>query len=292
MGERARARTAGPVPSPDATSIPVAPRFASPAPHAVFAAIGIALAAGASLYYAGLSPLEFQASGQRWLGWLSALGFLSAYAYSARKRLGMGRFRRIRSWYVAHAWLTLAGLVIGLLHAAFRFGGAVEGVLLVGFGLAVGSGLTLALVHERFKTWIVRLETEHLLPEDLLELRAARATEVAELLAANRPELEAAVRQGVVARLRGFRTSLSLLRSHGAPSELQATLEKQLPLGGLSKAEQDVLRRVLSVEIERKALGLQTSLHRLRSGWVTAHIIGSTGVLVLLALHVALVWYF
>jgi hypothetical protein len=274
---------------------PPGPRFGSFREHLPWALIAIAAVAAAGAWSQGLSRHEVVAGGRWWLGVLAALGYISAYVYAARKRLGFGRFRPVRPWYVAHAWLTAAGFVVGLHHAGFVLGGILEGSLLVGFGLAVLSGLALALIHHRFQRAMVGLEGEHLLPEDIVEALARRLHEIADLKAASRPEVARLIEAEVLAPL-GRYLVRSRLRRGGRVALAAIQREREASLAGrlaeLAPEERERVDRAPAAELARQSLQVQAGLHDFRSRGVTAHLVLSSAVLGLLLLHVAAVLYY
>ena len=271
--------------------IPQEPRFGSLQDHALWASLALLLALLAAGYYVELAPFAFHTTGQSWLGAAAALGFLTAFAYAGRKRLGLRRFQPIRPWYVAHVWLTACGFAVALLHADFSLGGPLEATLLVGYAVNLAGGLALALFHRRFQSWMSGLEREHLLPEDIIEGLDRRTHEIADLMAASAGPTAHLIESQVLLPLARPAVLWRLRHGRGVIEQLRAARNQALlpRLRTLGAAETEVVARALTAELERRSLELQALLHRLRSAALTAHTAVSMAVLGLLAAHVMVV---
>ncbi len=131
-----------------------------------FFASVLALAVTGSAYWAVSKGSLHSASGGSVFGLLlgifGSLMMVFAALLAVRKRLPTWRVGSAQLWLRGHLWLGTLGFVLILFHAGFKWGGLLENLLWVSFGLVVVTGFAGVLLQQvipRLLTTRVPLET-------------------------------------------------------------------------------------------------------------------------------------
>lgn len=126
----------------------------------------LTLAVSASAYWATSRQLHHGASGGSVsglvFGILGSLLMVFAALLAVRKRLPTWRVGSAQLWLRGHLWLGSLGFVLILFHAGFGWGGLLENLLWVSFGLVVATGIAGVILQQvipRLLTSNVPLET-------------------------------------------------------------------------------------------------------------------------------------
>ncbi len=126
----------------------------------------LTLAAAASAYWVTATHSMHGPAGGSVLGLLLGIGgsllMIFAALLAVRKRLPTWRVGSAQFWLRGHLWLGTLGFVLILFHAGFKWGGLLENLLWVSFGLVVVTGfagVALQQVVPRLLTTRVPLET-------------------------------------------------------------------------------------------------------------------------------------
>jgi hypothetical protein len=262
-------------------------------------AVAAVLATGAYLWINRLTPggLTGGTTVGLWYGVFGSLLMIFAGLLSAHRKLLRWAFIPARPWWLrGHIWLGLLSFVLILCHSGFRWGGSLEVVLWVVFGVVLVTGVV-GLVLQQF---IPRLLTTRLgaeapyeqIPHLCLVLRRKSDSLVAEILAVadegGRKEFhafcEAEVAGFLVERYQARRALAHPLRAEAAFETLFAT-----PGLAAARPQIDMLKRYCE---ERRHLGEQERLHRWLHAWLLLHVPLSAALLVLGVLHAVMSLYY
>ncbi len=242
-----------------------------------------------------------------WYGVIGSLLMIFAGLLSAHRRLARWPWLPRRSWMLkGHIWLGLLSFVFIVCHSGFRWGGTLERLLWVIFGLTLLSGivgLALQRVLPRLITELVSEETPYEQMGHVRALILRRADEIVDGLCRPRHERKLAAvgaaaveeQSGVAAELR--RTYDDLIRpylvgrSRVRSGRLVDAVAQLLTYPALDGAREP-LQELQKLCARRKQIDQQETLHVWLHGWLLLHIPLSAALLVLGVAHaVASVYY-
>jgi nitrate/TMAO reductase-like tetraheme cytochrome c subunit len=204
-------------------------------------------------------------------GILAVLIILFLLTYSVRKRVARGMPGRLDNWLLGHIYLGLLGLFIVALHAEFRFGWNFSTVGVIFFVLVIATGI----IGRYFYT---------ILPTSISSEQRDILSQVG--------EVTKAIRDLLGEKSRAFQKIIG--SELDTPSPLSADPDYWEEL--LSKIEiipegerEDFKKAVVLLEekakLEAESVG-QVKYKPLFSSWLTAHIIVTIGLIIIIPLHV------
>jgi len=273
------------------------------------------------IIYARMSPNG--PTGGSWpglsFGVAGSVFMLFAGALSIRKKLPRREIGTAQTWLRAHIWLGLLSVPLILFHSGFRFGGLLEQVLMLVFGLIITSGVVgVGLQHflpRYLKTSLPASTMYQQIPLVRERLRQTADERIrvtcGELFVpagggSDQPDWQFEAK----CRLRDFylevvRPYLSddkhavlsdekhpvSLRTVSSANAKFAVMRESLPESDAGELHQ-LLSELVSVCDERRQLDLQVRLHRWLHGWLFMHVPLSCSLLVLGIVHAFMSLYY
>jgi Fe-S-cluster-containing dehydrogenase component len=232
----------------------------------------------------------------RWLtGFVGLFGIAAVMAYAFRKQIYRRRAGALRYWLLAHAYLgVLAGLVL-LLHGGRSTGGLLTTLLMISFDAVVVTGLFGLACYLVVPRVMTSIEGEPLLVEDL----RARRTELREKLAEIGAQADESLRDLIASKVRRRFFSFSfLLRQYTRREELTAILARaRRSTESIADTLPDPRSRRLLVEAVETSITLRRVdaliyAHQLLKLWLAPHVVSTSLMLMLMAVHVVQVVFF
>jgi Fe-S-cluster-containing dehydrogenase component/CRP-like cAMP-binding protein len=232
----------------------------------------------------------------RWLTGLAGLGgIVWVMLYPMRKQIYRRRAGALRYWMLSHIYIgVLAGVVL-LVHGGTSSGGLLTTALMISFDLVIASGIFGAVCYVVVPRLMTRIEREPLLVEDL---RARQAELRVELLRAaeqaGTPELRQLIQKNV--RRRFLRLGF-LLRQYLSREDLNTMLaaaRREFHDQGERMPRADYTRLLDAVEnaATLRRVDALVYLHVLLKLWLAPHVLFTSIMLVLMAIHIAQAIYF
>jgi Fe-S-cluster-containing dehydrogenase component/CRP-like cAMP-binding protein len=232
----------------------------------------------------------------RWLTGLTGLaGIVWVMLYPMRKQVYRRRAGALRYWMLSHIYLgVLAGVVL-LVHGGTSSGGLLTTLLMVSFDLVIATGIFGTVVYLIVPRFMTRIEREPLLLEDLEarreELRAelVRAADVTE-----NAELNQLIQRKVRRRFLGLGY---LFRQYFRQEDLRTMLaearsEFRTAAESMGRADDARLMEAVENAATLRRVDALCYLHQLLKIWVAPHVVFTSIMLVLMAIHIAQVVYF
>ncbi|CAN5467646.1 hypothetical protein BH10ACI2_BH10ACI2_03070 [soil metagenome] len=232
----------------------------------------------------------------RWLTGLAGLGSIVwVMAYPFRKQVYRRRAGALRYWMLSHIYLGVLAGVLLLVHGGTSSGGLLTTLLMLSFDLVIATGLFGAACYIIVPRFMTRIEREPLLIEDLdarrEELRAEliRATEET-----TNPELKQLIQRKVRRRFGGLGY---LFRQYLRKEDLQTMLanareEFRDASVGMSRYDDARLAEAVENAATLRRVDALCYLHQVLKIWVPPHVLFTSLMLVLMAIHIAQVIYF
>ncbi|HKV41986.1 MAG TPA: cyclic nucleotide-binding domain-containing protein [Blastocatellia bacterium] len=225
----------------------------------------------------------------RWITGLAGLiGIAGVMTYPVRRQIYVKRRWPLRYWLLVHSYLgVIAGIMI-LLHGGTDSGGLLTTALMVSFDLTVLTGLLGAFLYLTVPRMLTRIEGSPLLIDDLKARRTELWEELSAIQGSASPALVEVIKKRLLPRIvsAGF-----LIQQYLRPRSLEQSIE----LAGkalIREAEsleprdrQDFLRTIEVCVTARRAEAL-IYLHRLLKLWLPPHVVFTSLMLALMAVHV------
>lgn len=255
----------------------------------------LAFLVGSYVRYAGSVPLVH--GGTVWgvtYGVLATFLVLLLTAFGLRKRAYRSTWGTLDGWLQAHIYLGLLSAVVVVLHAGFRFRDRVATSAAVALFAVVATGFVGARLYAALPRRLTRVESNLTVDEISNELN--RLTQAMERLSASRSPLFARIARDLLkasrpGRLAGWR----LLWGHGG-GEPEPERDREPLLQQLPEDEREPMRQVLMLYRQHRELHLrlryQQRYKNLLDAWLYLHVPLTVVLIVLIAVHVAAVFYF
>jgi hypothetical protein len=212
-------------------------------------------------------------------------------------------------WLKGHIWLGLLSVPLILCHAGFHWGGALERVLWVVFGLTILTGV-FGLLLQQFLPRAITLRVQREAPYEQIPhlcrmMRQKGDALINEVWSINAPESQASIMMsqiGIGAKVqlqefyeRQVRQFLAerYQRSSALANRMQAeaAFDRLRSLPGLVEVKEQV-SQLASLCEERRQLAEQERLHHWLHAWLLFHIPLSVALLVLAVAHVVAALYY
>jgi len=232
----------------------------------------------------------------RWLTGLTGLASITwVMAYPFRKKVYRRRAGALRYWMLSHIYLGILAGILLLVHGGSSSGGLLTTSLMISFDMVIFSGIFGALCYTIVPRFMTKIEREPLLVEDL----EARRDELrAELILAgeqtDNSELKTLIEKKVRRRFLGlgylFR---QYIRKEDLPSMLaEARSEFRPAAEKFSRLDDTRLMEAVENAATLRRVDALCYLHYLLKLWVAPHVLFTSLMLVLMAVHIAQVIYF
>jgi hypothetical protein len=275
----------------------------------------MATAAATALYVWYAQHWPSGPTGRTWPGMAFGLAgtllMLIAGLFSARKKTLRLRWGSLSGWLRGHIWLGLLSVPLIFFHAAFRWGGLLEQVLMAVFLLVIASGIV-GVVLQNILPRLMKTQLDvEAVPDQMAHLcvglqREADACLVASCGAEAVERALAADSQSLLAStadpanwLIGF--YLNTVRPYLGAVDVPGTVlansrQGELVFERVRATVPDKLRETVGQLEElcrtRRRLQYQSRLHGLLHGWLKVHIPLSVVLLVLVVLHIVTALYY
>jgi hypothetical protein len=232
----------------------------------------------------------------RWTTGLAGLvGIGWVMAYPLRKQVYRRRRGALRYWMLSHIYVGVLAGVLLLVHGGTSSGGLLTTSLMISFDLVIASGLFGAFCYVFVPRLMTRIEREPLLIEDLearqYELRAELVRTANETV---NPELNELIRRKVRRRFLGLGY---LLRQYLRREDLNTMLadarsEFRSAAENMSRSDDARLMEAVENAATLRRVDALVYLHRLLKLWLPPHVLFTSIMLVLMAIHIIQVVYF
>jgi Fe-S-cluster-containing dehydrogenase component/CRP-like cAMP-binding protein len=232
----------------------------------------------------------------RWVtGLVGLVGIAGVMTYPVRKPIYRQRAGALRYWLLAHIYLgALAGLVL-LMHGGSHGGGWLTSALTLWFDAVIVTGLFGLFCYLVVPRIMTSIEGDPLLIEDL----EGRRAELREELATIESKCDEQTRELIKRKVRPHFFSFSyLMKQYLKREELTASLAKSRLLfkDVMAAVDDREQRNSLLKAIERTATLRRVEsliyLHRLLKVWLAPHVVSTSVMLALLAVHIVQVVFF
>src|SRR5439155_7814600 len=252
--------------------------------------------AWAALHYGFNQSLRGTWLTMRWVtGLVGLIGIAGVMTYPARKQIYRKRAGALRYWLLAHIYLgVLAGIVL-LIHGGSHGGGLLTSVLMLWFDAVIVTGLFGLFCYLVVPRIMTSIEGDPLLIEDL----EGRRAELREDLAKIESQCDEQTRDLIKRKVRRhFFSWAYLIRQYLRREELTASLARSRLLfkNVLAAVDDKENHNLLLKDIERAATLRRVEsliyLHRLLKAWLAPHVISTSVMLALLAVHTVQVVFF
>jgi len=232
----------------------------------------------------------------RWLTGLSGLAaIIWVMLYPMRKQVYRRRAGALRYWMLSHIYIgVLAGILL-LVHGGSNSGGLLTSVLMISFDLVIVTGLFGAACYIAVPRFMTRIEREPLLLEDL-ELRRSELR--AELIRAIEQTENKDLKHLIQNKVRGHFLGLGyLFRQYIRREDLDAMLASARAkfrdaTSGMSRNDDVRLMEAVENAATLRRVDSLCYLHRLLKIWLAPHVLFTTIMLTLMAIHIVQVIYF
>jgi Fe-S-cluster-containing dehydrogenase component/CRP-like cAMP-binding protein len=232
----------------------------------------------------------------RWITGLAGLvGIAGVMIYPVRKQVYLRRAGPLRYWMLSHTYLGTIAAIMIFLHGGRNSGGALTTALMISFDLTILTGVVGILLYMVVPRLLTRIEGAPLLIDDL----KARGDELKDELAAIQssvPEPAAIIiKRKIIPRFLSARYVMGhYFRHDELDSEFARAKHKMrkyiasVPEG---RAREQVERAVEAATTAARADAL-VYLHRLLKIWLAPHIVFTSLMLALMAVHIIQVIYY
>jgi hypothetical protein len=232
----------------------------------------------------------------RWLTGLTGLaGIAWVMAYPMRKQVYRRRAGALRYWMLSHIYLGILAGVVLLVHGGTNSGGLLTTLLMISFDLVIATGIFGAAVYIIVPRFMTKIEREPLLLEDLEARREElRAELVRAADATANEELNELIQRKVRRRFLGLGY---LFRQYFKQEDLRTMLaearsEFRTASETMSRADDARLMEAVENAATLRRVDALCYLHQLLKLWVAPHVLFTSLMLVLMAIHIAQVVYF
>ncbi len=232
----------------------------------------------------------------RWLTGLTGLASIAwVMAYPFRKKVYRRRAGALRYWMLSHIYLGILAGILLLVHGGASSGGLLTTCLMISFDMVIFSGIFGAVCYIIVPRFMTRIEREPLLVEDLEARREELRVEL--ILAVEQtenPELKLLIERKVRRRFLGLGYLLrQYIRKEDLPEMLaSARQEFNISAEGMSRNEDARLMEAVENAATLRRVDALLYLHRLLKLWVAPHVLFTSLMLILMAVHIAQVVYF
>ena len=232
----------------------------------------------------------------RWLTGLTGLASIAwVMAYPFRKKVYRRRAGALRYWMLSHIYLGILAGILLLVHGGASSGGLLTTCLMISFDMVIFSGIFGAACYVIVPRFMTRIEREPLLVEDLEARREELRAEL--ILAAEQtenPELKVLIERKVRRRFLSLGYLLrQYIRKEDLPEMLaSARQEFSTSAEGMSRNEDARLMEAVENAATLRRVDALLYLHRLLKLWVAPHVLFTSLMLILMAVHIAQVVYF
>ena len=228
------------------------------------------------------------------IGWIGTVLSILAAAFTIRKRMAYQGIGKLSVWLNAHIYLGLVAAFSILFHAGFRMGGLLTSALLSFFAIAIVSGLLGWWISRKVPPLLTAIEEKPAILEDLISMRADCLRGLLELAAEGSVEFRSLVAERLLKDCASWRRIVRFCRN-------RSTLLQELPnfrgeyetaLQRIPPVEQPAFLRAIEYALQVNKMNAELFLQRLLRGWLTLHVVSTTLMFGLAAIHIFSVLYY
>jgi len=232
----------------------------------------------------------------RWLTGLTGLASIVwVMAYPMRKQIYRRRAGALRYWMLSHIYIGVLAGVLLLVHGGTNTGGLLTTLLMISFDLVIVTGLFGAACYLIVPRFMTRVEREPLLIEDLETRREElRAELVRASDATTNEQLNSLIQKKVRRRFLGLGY---LFRQYLRREDLSTMLadareEFRSAAESMSRADDARLMEAVENAATLRRVDALCYLHYLLKLWLAPHVLFTSLMLMLMAIHIVQVVYF
>jgi Fe-S-cluster-containing dehydrogenase component/CRP-like cAMP-binding protein len=232
----------------------------------------------------------------RWVTGLTGLaGIVWVMAYPYRKQIYRRRAGALRYWMLSHIYIGVLAALVILIHGGTSSGGLLTSFLMISFDLVIASGLFGVACYLIVPRLMTRIEDEPLLLEDLQARREELRAQLERLCEQTDNEDVRFLIQHKMRRR--FLGPGYLFRQYFRREDLKTMLAKareEFHPDAAGLPRNDELRFMEAVEnaATMRRIDALCYLHQTLKLWVAPHVLFSSVMLILLAVHIIQVIYF
>ena len=232
----------------------------------------------------------------RWAtGLVGLLAIAGVMVYPARKQIYLKRVGPLRYWLLSHTYLGTIAAIMIFLHGGRSSGGVLTTALMLSFDLTILTGVVGILLYFFVPRLLTKIEGTPLLIDDLKE-RAEELKEEMARIQASAPEPAArAIKNKVRPRFLSGKYVVRHYFRHDALDDEIARAKKKMRKQ-LESLPENGGRKQLDLSIETAVTAARADsliyLHRLLKIWLAPHIVFTSLMLALLAVHIIQVIYY
>jgi hypothetical protein len=232
----------------------------------------------------------------RWVtGLVGLFGVAAVMTYPLRKQVYRRRAGALRYWMLVHVYVGAFAGVILMLHAGSRTGGVLTTLLYIAFAMVIASGLFGIASYVVAPRILTSIEGEPLLLEDLNARRKELQQELDELVKQSEGWLKEEIEKQVFKKFLSFSFLMRQFMRREPLTALQANARRafkdRLTRLATNEERTNLLQAVESAVTLRRVDAL-IYLHKILKVWVVPHVIATSIMLALMAVHVIQVVYF
>lgn len=232
----------------------------------------------------------------RWITGLTGLaGIAWVMAYPMRKQIYRRRAGALRYWMLSHIYLGIVAGVVLLVHGGTNSGGLLTTLLMISFDLVIATGIFGAAVYIMVPRLMTKIEREPLLLEDLEARRQElRAELVRAADATTNEDLKELIQRKVRRRFLGL---AYLFRQYLRQEDLRTMLaearsEFRTAAESMTRVDDTRLMEAVENAATLRRVDALCYLHQLLKLWIGPHVVFTSLMLVLMAIHIAQAIYF
>jgi len=228
------------------------------------------------------------------LGWIGTGLAVSAAALSARKRLAYQGVGRLSAWLTGHIYIGLISAAAIFFHCGLHAGPPLTALLLTFFLLTITSGVLGWFMARRIPPLLTAMEETPAIAEDLLTIRADCLRGMLELASNGSAEFRAMVQLRLMKDATSWSRMLRFYRRRSSLAEELPAFHRELDEGvaHLRESERRAFLRAAEYALRVNKMNAELLLQRLMRGWLTLHVVSTSGMFGLAAIHIFSVLYF
>jgi Fe-S-cluster-containing dehydrogenase component/CRP-like cAMP-binding protein len=231
----------------------------------------------------------------RWAtGIVGLAGIAAVMTYPARKQIYRRRAGPLRYWMLSHVYLGLIAGILLLLHGGRDSGGLLTSLLMVSFDLVIVSGLFGILCYIIVPRIMTSIEGDPLLIEDLRDRREELRETLARIDLSN-PELRELLKTKIRKRFLSFRYLLRQYAKREDLTQMLAEAREEFREDAESLRDPNsrrLLMDVIEATVTLRRVDALIYLHQLLKLWLAPHVVSTSIMLALMAVHIVQVIFF
>ncbi|HEY6334191.1 MAG TPA: cyclic nucleotide-binding domain-containing protein, partial [Blastocatellia bacterium] len=232
----------------------------------------------------------------RWItGLVGLVAIAGVMIYPARKQIYLRRAGPLRYWMLSHTYLGTIAAIMIFLHGGRSSGGVITTALMIAFDLTILTGVVGILFYFFIPRLLTKIEGTPLLIDDLKARSEELKEEIAHLQSATREPAQSTIKRRILPRFLKARYVVShYFRHDSLDSEITRAKRKlrkhieSIPAG----PDREKTERAVELAATSARVDALVYLHRLLKLWLAPHIVFTSLMLALMAVHIVQVIYY